>query len=84
MRPTQIELLPTVSRLPAIARGLQIRHAIVRARATRQRARPIAMDYYEELGLARSATDIDIKKACVPDAPSRRDHPRTRLSLRTR
>lgn len=42
------------------------------------------MDYYEELGLARSATDIDIKKACVPDAPLRRDHPRTRLSLRTR
>jgi hypothetical protein len=33
------------------------------------------MDYYEELGLARSATDIDIKKACVPEPPSRRDHP---------
>ena len=24
------------------------------------------MDYYEELGLSRSATDIDINKACVP------------------
>ena len=24
------------------------------------------MDYYEELGLSRSATDMDINKACVP------------------
>lgn len=24
------------------------------------------MDYYDELGVSRSATDVDIKKACVP------------------
>jgi hypothetical protein len=27
------------------------------------------MDYYDELGVTRSAADIDVKKACVPPPP---------------
>jgi hypothetical protein len=26
------------------------------------------MDYYDELGVTRSAADVDVKKACVPPA----------------
>ena len=37
------------------------------------------MDYYDELGLTASATDLDIKKACVP---ARRARPRASRSSR--
>lgn len=30
------------------------------------------MDYYDELGVTRSAADVDIKKACVPLSHHRR------------
>ena len=64
-----------------LADRLRVRSARARARAAAARALTVwprarstsRMDYYDELGLTASATDLDIKKACVP---ARRARPR--------